>query len=161
MHLQEKENIHDSDDYEVKNTQTICALLGTIPKENPLEPLKGTKPRSRKCQHRYTRKRTEEGSSALKKRIEVKKADLKNQRRQIARPVKERVEDSYSFLPDEQRSEKQNSLYSKVVLILFTHQPCLPQYTDWQSFPKSGTVAAGTWGKLLPHPSPPHPQNQQ
>ena len=32
--------IHDSDDYEVKKTQTICVSLGTRPKEHPSEPLK-------------------------------------------------------------------------------------------------------------------------
>ena len=31
-----KENIHDSDDYEVQDTQKICISLGTRPKEHLL-----------------------------------------------------------------------------------------------------------------------------
>ena len=37
-----------NNDYGVKNTKTICVLIGTSPKENPLELLEGMKPRSRK-----------------------------------------------------------------------------------------------------------------
>ena len=48
-------------------------------------------------------------SSALKKRIDVDLADLKNRRRQIARLVKEKVRESYGFLPDERRSAKKNA----------------------------------------------------
>ena len=51
-----------------------------------------------------------EESSALEKRTEVDQADLENRRRQIARSVMEKVRESYGFLPDERRSEKQNAL---------------------------------------------------
>ena len=54
-----------------------------------------------------------------------------------------------------------NKRYAKVVLLLPTHQPCLPRSRDWNSCPKSTTVASGTWGKLLPHTSPPHTQHWQ
>ena len=47
--LQEKENIHDSDDYEFQDTQTICVLLVTRPKYHPLEPLERKKPKIRQC----------------------------------------------------------------------------------------------------------------
>ena len=36
--------------------------------------------------------------------------DLENRRRQIARSVKEKVKESYGFLPNKRRSEKQNAL---------------------------------------------------
>ena len=42
-----------------------------------------------------------EESSALQKRIDVDQANLENRRRQIARSVKEKVRESYGFLPDE------------------------------------------------------------
>ena len=48
--------------------------------------------------------------SALQKRIDVDHADLENRRRQIARPVQEKVRESYGFLPDERRSAKNNVL---------------------------------------------------
>ena len=98
--LQEKK-INDSDDYKVKNTQEICVSIGTRPKEHPLEPLEGKKPKSRQCQHRYVRKRERKESSALEKRIEVNYADLENRWRQIVQSVQEKVKESYSFLPDE------------------------------------------------------------
>ena len=72
-----KKNIHDSDDYEIQNTQSICVLIGTRPNEHPSEPLRGKKPRSRRCQQQYARKRTREEISALEKIIEVNKSDLK------------------------------------------------------------------------------------
>ena len=61
-------------------------------------------------------------SSALQERIEVDIADLENRRRQIAQSVKEKVKESYGFLPDKRRSAKQNALViltkGKVVLFL-------------------------------------------
>ena len=47
-----------------------------------------------------------EESSMLENFIKVNKADLENQQRQIARLVKERVKEIYSFLPDKRRSAK-------------------------------------------------------
>ena len=76
MRLQEIENIHNSEDYKVQNTQTICISLSTRLKEHPSESPKGTKPRSGQCRQWYARKRTREEISALKKRIKVDKADL-------------------------------------------------------------------------------------
>ena len=46
----------------------------------------------------------------LQKHIKVYQSDLKNRRFQIAQSVKEKVRESYSFLPDEWRSAKQNAL---------------------------------------------------
>ena len=51
-----------------------------------------------------------EESSMLDNCIEVNKADLENQQRQIARLVKEKVKEIYGFLPDERRSAEQNAL---------------------------------------------------
>ena len=51
-----------------------------------------------------------EESSALQKRIDFDQADLEKRRRQIARSVKDKVRESYGFLPNERRSPKRNKL---------------------------------------------------
>ena len=68
------------------------------------------KPWSRRWRYRYARKQTREEGSALEKHIEVNKVDLEKQRCQILWSVQEKAKESYFFLPDEQRSAKQNAL---------------------------------------------------
>ena len=93
-----------------KTPKKSASCLRKILKEHPSYPLEGKKPRIRRCRQRYARKRTREESSALEKRIKVKKEDLENQRRQIKRSIKEKVRDSYGLLTDDRRLEKQNAL---------------------------------------------------
>ena len=46
----------------------------------------------------------------LEKHIKVNQADLENRRLQIARLFKDKVRESYGFLPDERRLAKKNVL---------------------------------------------------
>ena len=100
----------DSNNHQVKTTTEICVSIGTRPKEHPSDPLKGNIPKIRQCRQRYARKQEREVSIALQKRINFNQLDLENRRRQIARSVKEKMRESYGFLPDERRSAKQNAL---------------------------------------------------
>ena len=105
-----KIKIHDSDNYEARNTQEICVSIRTRSKEHPSDLLEGKNPKSRRYRQQYARKQARVESSALEKRIEVDQEDLKNRRLQIAWLVKEKARESYGFLPDEWRSAKQNTL---------------------------------------------------
>ena len=62
-----KENIPDSNKHQVKTTSEFCVSIGTRLKEHPLEPLKGTILKSRRCQQRYVRKREKEKKQRAQK----------------------------------------------------------------------------------------------
>ena len=108
--LKKKQAIQDSPEPQVWSSSEICFSVGPAPTEHPPKPFARKIPTSRRCRQRYARKREKEKSSALHERIEVDIADLENRRRQIAQSVKEKVKESYGFLPDERRSAKQNAL---------------------------------------------------
>ena len=107
---QEKKAIQDSTEPQVWSSSEICFSVGPAPTEHSPKPFARKIPTSRRCRQRYARKREKEKSSALQERIEVDIADVKNQRRQIARSVKEKVKESYGFLPNKRQSAKQNAL---------------------------------------------------
>ena len=108
--FKEKQAIQDSTDHQVWYSTKTCVSVGTTPTEYPTKPFARKIPTSRRCRQRYARKREKEKSCMLQERIEVNIADLENQRRQIVWSVKEKVKESYGFLPDERRSAKQNAL---------------------------------------------------
>ena len=66
MRLQEKENIPDTNEHQVKTITEICVSLGTRTKVHNSKPLEGAIPKSRRCQQRYTRKREKEKQRAPK-----------------------------------------------------------------------------------------------
>ena len=108
--LQEKEKSTTQTTMKWKTSKESVSQLSQGRKRILRRPLRGRTKKTRWCRQRYTKKRTREESSALKDRIEVNQADHENWRRQIAQSVKENAKESYSFLRDEQRSEKQNAL---------------------------------------------------
>ena len=109
-HLKKKQAIQDSTEPQVWSSSKICFSVCPAPTEHPQKPFARKIPTSRQCRQRYAKKREKKKSSALQERIEVDIADLENRRRQIAQLVKEKVKESYGFLPNERRLAKQNAL---------------------------------------------------